>query len=212
MLAGLEDRRAADPVLHDPASEEDGSPVLPQRLVRLLEEHLEPGTNVTLDAGFNRVWMCLFYRPARAGSLFAPGGMAGMGWGLPAALGVKLARPDEPVVAVVGDGGFMMSVHALATAVEHAIPVVCVVCNDSGLGMVRAHQARPVASEFGATDHAAIARGFGARGWRVEDSRDLPGALAEAQACGEPAVVDVIMRRDVSPDVYRARARAATET
>ena len=208
----LEERRAHDRVLTEPAANDESAPVHPARLVRLLEEHLEYGTNVTLDAGFNRIWMGLFYRVQRAGSFFAPGGMSGMGWALPAALGVKIAQPERPVVAVTGDGGFMMSPHCLATAVEHNLPVVCVVLNDSQLGMVLHHQATPVASRFGPTDHAAIARGFGAAGYRVEDSRDLPEAIKTAQASDQPAVIDVIIDPAASPDLYRAGIRSATET
>jgi acetolactate synthase I/II/III large subunit len=212
-VASLAERRATDPLSNDDAVWEESSPVMPQRLVRLLQENLDPMSNVTLDAGFNRVWMCLFFETQKPWSLFAPGGLAGMGWALPGALGVKLARPDEPSVAVAGDGGFMMAISALATAVEHDIPVVCVVMNDAGLGMVRHHQGgREVASNFGSIDHAAIARGFGADGVRVDDSRDLPAAIKDAQAANRPTVIDVVVNRDVNPDRYRARPRQLTET
>jgi acetolactate synthase I/II/III large subunit len=148
----------------------------------------------------------------KANSFFAPGGMAGMGWAVPAALGVKLARPDQPVVAVAGDGGFMMTISSLATAVDHGIPMVAVVMNDTSLGMVRHHQETPVASTFAPTDHARIAEGFGALGFRVEDSRDLPEAVKEAQASRRPCVIDVMIDREASPDIYRAGTRVATET
>ncbi|MGH9245093.1 MAG: thiamine pyrophosphate-binding protein [Acidimicrobiales bacterium] len=208
----LRQARSTDPVLNNQPATEDSSPVAPPRLIRLLEEYLEPSTNITLDAGFNRIWMSQFYRVQRSNTFFAPGGMSGMGWALPAALGVKFARPDDPVVAVTGDGGFMMSIHALASAMDHGLGVVCVVMNDSGLGMVRHHQTTPVASVFGPTDHAAIGRGFGALGFRIEDSRDVPAAIKEAQASGEPAVIDVIIDRSATPDIYRAAARVETET
>jgi acetolactate synthase-1/2/3 large subunit len=191
----------------------DSSPVFPQRLARLLQEHLDPTSNICLDAGNNRLWMGLFYQSRKSHSIFAPGGLAGMGWALPASLGVKLARPEEPSVAVCGDGGFMMSVQALATATQHDLPITVVVMNDSGLGMVRQHQgARGIASEFPQTDYATIGEGFGCKGFRVHDSRDLPDAIREAQASGGPAVIDVQIEPTLSPDIYRATVRAATET
>jgi thiamine pyrophosphate-dependent acetolactate synthase large subunit-like protein len=139
--------------------------------------------------------------------------MAGMGWSLPASLALKLARPDAPAVSVTGDGGFMMSVHALSTAMQYDLPILCVVLNDSALGMVRHHQGETkIASEFLETDNGAVARGFGAYGVQVRGSRNLPQAIRDAQASGRPAVVDVVIDRGPNPDDFRADMRAATET
>lgn len=203
----LREALVSDPLARDPHPTQDSSPVLPARLCRLLEEHLDPETNITFDAGNNRLWMGLFYRTPRPHSMFAPGGQLGMGWAIPAALGVKLARPGEPSLAVVGDGGFMMSVHALATAVD--IPIVTVVMNDSSLNMIRQYQAdRVTASLFPEMDHAAIARGFGLNGYRVTDSRDLPAAIKEAQSHEKSAVIDVVIDPEPTPIRYMAFPKA----
>jgi acetolactate synthase-1/2/3 large subunit len=108
----------------------------------------------------------------------------------------------------------MMTVNALSTAMQYDVPMTCVVFNDNALGMVLDHQPRgqEIASEFYPTDNAAIARGFGCFGVHVEDSRDLPEALREAQASGLPAVVDVAVDREPSPDDWRADARRSGET
>ena len=137
-----------------------------------------------------------------------------MGWGLPAAVALKLVYPDRPVACVTGDGGFMMTVHALSTAMQYHLPILCVVFNDNALGMVLDHQSpgREIASQFVETDNAAVARGFGAFGVHVEDSRDLPEAIQQAQASGIPAVTDVAIDRGPSPDDWRADARRAGET
>jgi len=214
-LAEVRRRRAADPAEADPGLQADSVPVLPQRFVVVLEETIDPASNITLDAGYNRMWMSHFYHAQRPYSVFAPGGIVGMGWALPAALGVKLARPAEPVVAVMGDGGFMMSVQAIATAVESGLPFVGIVLNDSGLGMVRHHQQqwdKVVASRFSLTDCAAIARGFGIQGVRVNDSADLGDAIKQAQASNEPTILDVIIDETVIPDKYFARTRRDSET
>lgn len=202
---------AADPIADEPAMSNDTTPVLPQRLVQLLTDHLDPTSNVTLDAGNNRVWMSMFYRAQMPHSVFAPGGLSGMGWAMPAALGVKVARPSQPSVAVTGDGGFMMSVHTLATAID--IPFVTVVMNDSGLGMVRQHQGdRVIASSFPEIDHASIARSFGLEGYRVTHSKELPEAIRAAQASGKGAVIDVVIDPEPKVDMYRSLAVSLTET
>jgi acetolactate synthase-1/2/3 large subunit len=171
-------------------------------------------TIYSLDAGNNRTWMAHLYQAQQAHTFFCPGGTAGMGWGLPAAVGLQIAYPDRPVVCVTGDGGYMMTVNALSTALQYRLPIICVVFNDGALGMVRHHQApgRYIASEFAETDNAAVARGFGCFGVQVADSRDLPAALREARASGLPAVVDVLIDRGPSPDDWRADLRTSGET
>ena len=198
----------------DPAMHVDSSPVTPQRLVALLQQNLAPDTVFALDAGNNRTWMAHLYQSRQAMTFFCPGGTAGMGWGLPASVALKLVYPDRPVVCVTGDGGYMMTVNALSTAMQYQLPIVCVVFNDGALGMVRQHQAegRRIASEFVETDNAAVARGFGAFGVQVNDSRDLPDAIRQAQASGLPAVIDVIIDPGPSPDDWRADRRRAGET
>ena len=207
-------RKSAMSFYEDPEMHRDASPVTPQRLVSILNETSDPSTVYALDAGNNRTWMAHLYKAQQAGTFFCPGGTAGMGWALPAAVALKLAYPDRPVTAVTGDGGYMMTVNALSTAMQYDLPITCVVFNDNALGMVLDHQPRgqEIASEFYPTDNAAIARGFGAFGIHVEDSRDLPDALREAQASGLPAVVDVAIDREPSPDDWRADARRSGET
>lgn len=207
-------RKSSMSFYDDPEMHRDTSPVTPQRLVSILNETSDPSTVYALDAGNNRTWMAHLYKAQQAGTFYCPGGTAGMGWALPAAVALKLAYPDRPVTAVTGDGGYMMTVNALSTAMQYDLPITCVVFNDNALGMVLDHQPRgqEIASEFYPTDNAAIARGFGAFGIHVEDSRDLPDALREAQASGLPAVVDVAIDREPSPDDWRADARRAGET
>ena len=198
----------------DPEMHRDSSPVTPQRLVALLQQTLDPSTVFSLDAGNNRTWMAHLYQSQQANTFFCPGGTAGMGWGLPAAVALKLVYPDRPVACVTGDGGYMMTVNALSTAMQYNLPILCVVFNDNALGMVLDHQppGKTIASEFVDTDNAAVARGFGAFGVQVKDSRDLPQALRDATASGLPAVVDVVIDRDPTPDDWRADARRTGET
>ena len=176
-----------------PGLHSEQSPVLPQRLVRLVQESVPPSTIITLDAGNNRVWMYHFYQSQRPATFLNPGGIAGMGWAVPAAVGAQVVRRDLPVMAVTGDGGFVMTSNAISTAVQYDLPVVIVVFNDSALGMVRENQRpRIIASEFVTTNHAKISEAYGGWGVQVDNPKDLPAAIHDAFRSGQPAVVDVI--------------------
>ena len=200
---------------HDqPEMPEDSSPIKPHRLIAQLQATMDPSTIYTLDAGNNRTWMAHLYRAQQANTFYSPGGTAGMGWALPAAVGLKLVYPNQPVVAVTGDGGYMMVVNAISTAVQYDLPIICVVFNNNTLGMVNDHQpeGHKIASEFHPTNNATVAEGMGAWGVQVNDSKDLPDALRAAQASGKPAVVDVLIDPGPSPDDWRAGAWRAGQT
>jgi acetolactate synthase I/II/III large subunit len=168
----------------------DDKPILPQRLIGELMRGLPEDAIVTCDAGENRIMMTHFYQTKRAEGFLQAAGSGPMGFGIPAALGAKLVHPDRPVVAVVGDGGFAMTMNGLMTAVEQDIPIITVVFNNNALGWVL-HGSGPFAAEFKDWDHAAIARAMGCRGVRVEDPAGLAPALREALASREPSVIDV---------------------
>ena len=207
-------RRDAGGYHDQPEMHEDSSPVKPQRLVAQLQATMDPSTIYTLDAGNNRTWMAHLYRAQHANTFYSPGGTAGMGWALPAAVGLKLVYPNQPVVAVTGDGGYMMVVNAISTAVQYDLPIICVVFNNNTLGMVNDHQpeGHKIASEFHPTNNATVAEGMGAWGVQVNDSKDLPDALRAALASGKPAVVDVLIDPNPSPDDWRAGAWRAGQT
>ena len=207
-------RREAGGYHDQPEMHEESSPVKPQRLIAQLQATMDPSTIYTLDAGNNRTWMAHLYRAQTANTFYSPGGTAGMGWALPAAVGLKLVYPDQQVVAVTGDGGYMMVVNAISTAVQYELPIICVVFNNNTLGMVNDHQpeGHKIASEFHPTNNATVAEGMGAWGVQVNDSKDIPDALRAAQASGKPAVIDVIVDPDPSPDNWRAGAWRAGQT
>ena len=212
--SALPHRKADLGFYEDAGLHTDSAPAMPQRVVKILQDTMPADTIYSLDAGNNRTWMAHFFQSQQAHTFFCPGGTAGMGWGLPAAVGLQIAYPGRQVVCVTGDGGYMMTVNALSTAMQYQLPMICVVFNDGALGMVRHHQApgQYIASEFAETDNAAVARGFGCFGVQVSDSRDLPDALRQAQASGLPAVVDVLIDRGPSPDDWRADLRTSGET
>jgi acetolactate synthase-1/2/3 large subunit len=134
--------------------------------------------------------MTHFYQTKAAGGFLQAAGSGPMGFGIPAALAARLVHPDRPAVAVVGDGGFAMTMNGLMTALEHDIPIVVVVFNNNALGWVL-HGSGPFAAEFKDFDHAAIARAMGCRGERVEDPTALAPTLQEALSARIPTVLDV---------------------
>jgi len=175
-----------------PECHSDASPILPQRIVKEIENAVDESAMITLDAGNNRLWMSHFFQSKAAATVFCPGGVAGMGWGPPAAVAAKLLNPDRPVLSVVGDGGFAMELHVLSTALQYQAPAVFVVMNNSILGMVRDGQReRTIATEFIPTDFAQIARGFGAHGVNVSKPQELGLVIKEALKATRPTVIDV---------------------
>lgn len=149
-----------------------------------------------VDAPSFAVWMQRYLRVDHPGRYVGNAGGA-MGWGLPAALGVRLARPSEQVVAVVGDGSFWMVAQDLETAVREDIPVVVVVANNSAYGNTRDrqlvdHGGRVFGVSYKNPDFAELARLLGGHGERVERDEDIGPAIHRAIQSGKPAVVDVI--------------------
>jgi len=151
----------------------------------------------TTGVGQHQMWAMQYLRCERTRSFITSGGHGTMGFGLPAAIGARAARPDATVVCVDGDGSFMMTCQELATAVSERLPVIVVVVDNGVLGMVRQWQEMFYEDRFSqvrtptGTDIAAVARGFGARGYTVHDAPGLGAAFAEALACGETSVIDV---------------------
>lgn len=182
-----------------PESQADGTPIAPQRLIKELHRALPDDAIVTGDAGENRLFMMHFFQTKGRMEYLQPAAVGGMGYAVPAALAAKLVHPGRPAVAVCGDGGFGIAMNGLMTAIDEDIPIVVVIFNNGMLGWVRHGQGdRPVASTFAGYDHAAIARAMGCHGIRVEHPDKLADALAEALACGRPAVVDVVTSTDLT--------------
>jgi acetolactate synthase-1/2/3 large subunit len=161
-------------------------------VVGSLDRFLGPQDLLTLDAGSNRIWTTSQLRVRTPGQLIVPGGIGGMGWGPPAAAAAKLVHPGKRVTCLAGDGGFMMSMQVLATCVQENLPIVALVANNSGLGMVRDNlKATPIAVNFAEIDFARMAEGMGCKGLRVDAPDQLGDALREAHACGAPCVIDI---------------------
>jgi acetolactate synthase-1/2/3 large subunit len=151
----------------------------------------------TTGVGQHQMWAMQYLLCDRPRSFITSGGLGTMGYGIPAAIGAKAARPEAAVVCVDGDGCFQMTQQELATAVHERLPIVVVVVNNGHLGMVRQWQDMFFEERFSQIelthhlpDYAALAEAYGARGFMVDDEDELEDTLAEAIDCGHTAVVD----------------------
>lgn len=174
------------------------SPIRPERVMAELQPFLKRDITLVADASYSSMWILGQLRGERAGQRFVtPRGLAGLGWGFPLALGVKVAKPDNPVVAVVGDGGFAHSWAELETMIRMQLPVIVIVLNNGILGFQRDAETvkfggYTTACHFGAVDHAAIAKACGCAAVRVTDPSQLPELLAESIESGGPLLIEIM--------------------
>jgi acetolactate synthase-1/2/3 large subunit len=183
------------------------SPIRPERMAADIRQVLTPEMIVVADASYATLWVACYLPSLKIGMRFiTPRGLAGLGWGLPLAIGAKVANPDSPVLCMVGDGGFAHVWSELETAARRKTPVVLTVLNNSCLGYQKDAEdvkfgSHTTACYFTAVDHAAIARASGCRGIRIEKASEYLPALREALACDETTVLDVITDPAAYPPV-----------
>jgi acetolactate synthase I/II/III large subunit len=175
----------------------DSVPIPAQRLVAELSRRLPANAVVTCDAGENRLFMAHHYRTGSANGFIQAGGIGGMGYAIPAAMGAKLAEPERLCVAVCGDGGFSMAMNGLMTSVEKRIPIAVVVMNNGMLGWVAHDNGEGIDTGFRDFDHAEIARALGCDGYVARTPHELASSLDAAVA--RPNSTSVIDVR-ISPD------------
>lgn len=184
--------------------ESDERPINMGRLVNELNQVMPEESVLVTDGGFAAHWGGLLYDTKAAGRRFiADRGFASIGYGLPGAMGAQLAVPEQPVVAITGDGGFNMVIGELETARRLGTPFTLVIVNNAASGYIKALQhamyGEYQSSDLIEMDYAQIAQGFGCHGIRVEDPAKLGAALCEANAERNlPSVIDVVVTRDPS--------------
>lgn len=181
---------------------ENDHPLKPQQVMKELAQALDEDTIMTTDVGQNQMWMAHFYNTTKPRTFISSGGLGTMGFGFPAAMGAKVAMPENDVVAVCGDGGFLMVCQDLATVKEYDIPVVVCVLDNRYLGMVAQWQKlfydeRMSHTHLGEVpDFVKLAESFGVRAERVEKVGETKQALEDALKSGEPTLLDIIIDPD----------------
>jgi acetolactate synthase-1/2/3 large subunit len=179
-----------------------------------LRENLPPDAIVCNGAGNFAAWVHRFFRFRQFAQHIAPTS-GSMGYGVPAAIGIKRLYPERQVVCIAGDGDFLMNAQEYATAVQYDLPFVTVIADNGLYGTIRMHQEREYPGRVSATtlqnpDFVAYARAFGGFGVRVEKTADFPDAFRAAQASGKPAVVQLKIDPDaITPSTTLSKIRAA---
>jgi len=199
----------------------DQFPLRPERILAELRKAVPEDGFIVTDVGWNKNGVGQQFPITVPGTFITPSGLATMGFGPSAVLGVKMAHPDRAAVALIGDGGFSTNPSVIATAMEAELPVVWLVMDNAGFGTIAGLEAMHYGWTFGCmfercgqpyrVDYAAMARACGARGVNVESAAALGPALEEALASTLPTVIQVAMENAPTPtpghwdinDIYR---------
>jgi len=200
----------------------DQFPLRPERILSELRTSVPEDAFIVTDVGWNKNGVGQQYPITVPGSFITPSGLATMGFGPSAVLGVKYAQPQRVTVALVGDGGFGTNPSVVATAVEAGLPVIWLIMDNAAFGTIAGLEKMHYGTEFGClfttpdgkpyrVDFAAMARACGARGVMVQSADALGPALRDAVAANEPAVIQVPMENVPTPtpghwdinDIYR---------
>ena len=179
------------------------------KILRKLRQLLPPESVVTTEVGQHQMWASLFFDVISPGTFFSSTGLGTMGWGFPAAIGAKVARPGVPVVDIAGDGSFNMTENSLATSVLEDIPVIVFLVNNYSLGMVAQWQRtfferRMVGVDQGrCPDYVKLAESYGAQGIRAQSMDELDSAIKAALRSDVATVIDIPIdpEEDVLPFV-----------
>lgn len=170
-------------------------PIIPQRIVHSVRRAVPETGIVTLDNGMYKLWFARNYPTYAPNTLLLDNALATMGAGLPSAIAAKQLFPEKPVVAVVGDGGFMMNSQELETAVRLKLNLVVVVLNDNGYGMIKwkqdSEEMPSFGLEYGNPDFVKYAEAYGAKGHRVTSADDFENALRSAIAGQGVTLIEV---------------------
>jgi len=169
--------REANEVQIAEGADDDRYPVYPQRLVADIRRAMPSEGIVALDNGIYKIWFARNYKAHKPNTVLLDNALATMGAGLPSAMAAHLVYPDRPVIAVCGDGGFMMNSQELETALRLGMHITVVILRDDGYGMIRCKQTRMGYTEFGVgygnPDFVKYAEAYGASGYRVESAGAL---------------------------------------
>ena len=177
-------------------------PLKPQQVIKEIANSITEDTIITTDVGIHQMWAAHFLDISKPRKFISSGGLGTMGFGFPAAIGAKVACPDEAVLAIVGDGGFLMVSQELATIKEYDIPVVIAMLNNRKLGMVYQWQHKMYDERYSQTDmgntpdFVKLAESYGINAERVEDVDKTQEVLSKALKDNEAILLDITVEKD----------------
>ncbi len=194
-------QKYANPKLMDDPS----SPVKPQRLMKAVGDYTPDNTLFLADSGAHWAWATHYLKVGENGGFFPTIGLAAMGASLCAAIGVKVSKPQHPVVCICGDGAFLMNGNEVSTAAQYNIPVIWIVLNDARYNLPATSLRKMFNREIGValpqTNFARLAQVYGARGYRTDDPGQLETIINKAIKSNKPTVIDVAIDPDEIPPV-----------
>jgi len=204
----IKDFKASNPRHLEPEKmNSESMPLKPQRVIKELQEAVSGDTMLFVDAGTSVFWAFHYFCSREPGNFFVNTGFFSMGHGTAACIGGKLARPNKNVVALVGDAAFAMNGMEVHTAVELNLPVVWVVLNNGGHGMIYHGERMQFGGKFTTSvynaplDVAEIARGLGAIAYRATKPGEVRSSVSVALKSGRPAVVEVMVDLKEAPPI-----------
>ncbi|MDD5202338.1 MAG: acetolactate synthase large subunit, partial [Sulfurimonas sp.] len=187
--------------LHPLTFHEDTDRIKPQWVVKRVGELLGDSANISTDVGQHQMWAAQFYPFSRPRQWISSGGLGTMGFGFPAAIGVKAAAPEKISINITGDGSILMNIQELMTAVEKKLPVINIILNNNYLGMVRQWQTLFYDKRHSETDLSVqpdfvkVSEAFGGIGYRVTTKEEFDIALKESVAKNVVSIIDVVVER-----------------
>jgi acetolactate synthase-1/2/3 large subunit len=171
-----------------------GFPLKPLRIVHDIRKALGKSDILISDVGAHKIWLARFYPAYEENTVIISNGLASMGFAVPAAIAAKLLYPEKNVVAGVGDGGFLMSLCEINTAIRLGLNFVCLIFNDGGYGLIewkeKMRYKRDFFVKFKNPDFVKLAESFGAKGYRVTSENELLPILKDALIQDVPAIID----------------------
>ena len=169
-------------------------PVKPQKLLYDIRRIMGPDDIVISDVGAHKMWISRHYNCYKPQTCLISNGFASMGMAVPGAVAAKLVDPNRRVLAIAGDGGFLMNCQEMETAVRLGVPIVVLIVNDGSYGLIKWKQEDRFGFhcdvDFGNPDFAAMAESMGVKGFRLNRTEDLIPTLEEAFEAGRPAIID----------------------
>ncbi len=187
--------------LHPLTYHEDSERLKPQWVIERVGQILGDDANISTDVGQHQMWTAQFYPFTRPRQFISSGGLGTMGFGFPAALGVRAAAPDKISINFTGDGSILMNCQELMTAVEKKLPVINIILNNNFLGMVRQWQTLFYDKRHSETDLSVqpdfvkLSEAFGGIGYRVTTKEEFDAALKDAVEKGVVAFIEVLVER-----------------
>ncbi|WP_404362874.1 acetolactate synthase large subunit [Marinobacter sp.] len=189
-------------------------PMLPQRLVHLLRSTLDDDAVLSLDNGIYKIWFARNYKCYAPNTMLLDNALASMGAGLPSALAARIVCPDSQVVAICGDGGFMMNSQELETAVRLKLDLVVIILNDNAFGMIKWKQQDMGFDEFGLDysnpDFVAYARSYGAEGYRITGDEHFQETLDHCLTSPGVHVIEVPVDYSLNHEILNVLLKEKT--